>query len=150
MTREPIPTWFFALVVVRRGDQFLVVHEKKHGQLWYLPAGRVESGETMIAGAVRETLEESGVPVEIDGILRVQHTPTARGARVRVIFTAKPTDDTPPLSAPNKHSLEARWVTLEELEDLPLRGKEVRDLFASVAHGESIYPLSLLGSEARS
>ena len=77
-------------------------------------------------------------------------TASPDGARVRVIFTAKPTDDTPPLSSPNEHSLEARWVTLEELEDLPLRGKEVRELFASVADGESIYPVSLLGSEARS
>ena len=32
MTSEPIPTWFLALVVVRKGDRFLVVHEKKHGQ----------------------------------------------------------------------------------------------------------------------
>ena len=42
MPREAIPTWFFAIVVVRRGDRFLLVHERKHGQLWYLPAGRVE------------------------------------------------------------------------------------------------------------
>jgi phosphatase NudJ len=42
MSREPIPTWYFALVVVVSGDRFLRVHERKHGQLWYLPAGRVE------------------------------------------------------------------------------------------------------------
>ena len=32
---EPIPTWFFVLVVVRAPDgRFLVVHERKHGQLF--------------------------------------------------------------------------------------------------------------------
>src|SRR4051812_25175444 len=66
MAREPIPTWFFALVVVRKGDRFLLVQEHEHGQLWYLPAGRVEPGEGLCAAALRETLEESGVPVVLE------------------------------------------------------------------------------------
>lgn len=45
MAHSPIPTWYFALTVVRRENQFVLVHERKHGQLWYLPAGRVELGE---------------------------------------------------------------------------------------------------------
>ena len=52
MPREPIPTHTFALVVVRRADLFLVLRERKHGQLWYLPAGRVEPGETIVRAAV--------------------------------------------------------------------------------------------------
>ena len=51
MPRDPIPTWFFALVVVRQGDRFLLVHEAKHGQDWYLPAGRVEPGESLTDAA---------------------------------------------------------------------------------------------------
>jgi 8-oxo-dGTP pyrophosphatase MutT (NUDIX family) len=74
MPRDPIPTWYFALVVVRQGNRFLLVHERKHGQGWYLPAGRVESGETLTQAAVRETLEETGVPVVLDGVLRVEHS----------------------------------------------------------------------------
>ena len=46
MSRDPIPTGCCAVVVVRHGDRFLIVHERQHGQLWFLPAGRVESGET--------------------------------------------------------------------------------------------------------
>jgi len=63
MPRKPIPTWFFALVVVRQGDRFLLVHEAKHGQGWCVPAGRVEPGETLFDAALRETSEETGVPV---------------------------------------------------------------------------------------
>ncbi len=148
MTREPIPTWVFALVIVRKGDRFLVVHERKHGQLWYLPAGRIEPGETLAQGARRETLEETGVPVEIDDILRVEHTPHPTGtARLRVLFTAHPVDDTPPKTQPDEESLEARWMTLEELAELPLRGQEVKRIFADVAAGATVYPLRLLGSE---
>ncbi len=32
MSKKPIPTWFFVLVVVRRGNEFLLVQERKHGQ----------------------------------------------------------------------------------------------------------------------
>jgi phosphatase NudJ len=134
-------------VVVRLGRRFLVVHERKHGQLWYLPAGRVEPGETLVDAAVRETLEESGLRVTVESILRIEHSPSPGGARVRVFFVARPLDDTAPRSAPNEHSLEARWVTLDELASLPLRDAEVREVFEHVAHGGPVYPLALLQAE---
>ena len=147
MGREPVPTWFFALVIVRRGDEFLVVHEKKHGQLWYLPAGRAEPGESLAEAALRETREETGVPIVLEGVLRVEHTPLPDGARVRAIFVARPADDTPPKSAPDGESLGAAWVTLDALARLPLRGNEVRELFAHVAGGAPVYPLDVLTLE---
>ena len=147
MSKKPIPTWFFVLVVVRDGDRFLAVHEAKHGQLWYLPAGRVEQGETLAEAAHRETLEESGVPIVLEGILKVQHTPTAVASRLRVVYLARPANATPPRDHPNEHSLEARWVTLAELSSLPLRGGEVAALFRWVADGAPISPLDLIGSE---
>lgn len=150
MAREPIPTWYFAVVVVKRGDEFLLVHERKHGQLWYLPAGRVEPGEHLAEGARRETLEETGVPVVLDGVLRVEHTPMPDGTRVRVIYLASPADDTPPKSEPDEESLEARWFRLEQLAALPLRGREVETLLSEVAQGAPVYPMSLIQVEGSS
>src|SRR4051812_44444003 len=99
MARDAIPTWFIVLVVVRSGDRFLLVHERKHGQGFYLPAGRVEPGEGLIEAAERETMEEAGIPIVIEHILRVEHAPQWDGsARVRVIFVARPADDRPPKS----------------------------------------------------
>ncbi|MCA9068703.1 MAG: NUDIX domain-containing protein [Planctomycetaceae bacterium] len=147
MSREPIPTWCFAVVVVRKHDRFLIVHERKHGQLWYLPAGRVEPGETWVEAAYRETLEETGVPVHVTGVLRVEHSPSPHAARIRAVFVAEPVDDTPPKSVPDEESLEAAWVTLEELNQYSLRGSEVRELFAYVDAGGPIYPVSLIQRE---
>ncbi len=148
MKRDPIPTWFFVVVVVRRGDRFLVVHERKHGQLWYLPAGRVEPGEDLVAAAEREALEETGLPVKVDGIVRVEHTPDPRGlARLRVVFAAHATSDQPPKSTPDDESLEARWVTLAELDGIPLRSNEVRDILAYVNAGGRVLPTSFLTTE---
>ena len=145
MARSPIPSWYFALVVVRKGDRFLIVQERSGDGPWYLPAGRVEPGERLADGAARETLEESGVPVAIDGVIRVEHTPRAQGARVRVFFTGTPVDHTEP--GPTEDCADARWVTLAELEDYPLRGEEVREVFEYVAAGGAVYPLSLLTHE---
>jgi ADP-ribose pyrophosphatase YjhB (NUDIX family) len=147
MGRNPIPTWCFAIVVVRRGDEFLLVQEAKHGQLWYLPAGRVELGETFEVAACRETLEESGVPIRAVGVLRVEHSPRAAGARLRVVFLAETVDDTQPKVVPDEHSLRAGWVRLQDLADYPLRGSEVEDLLAYVAAGGIVYPLDILQPE---
>jgi phosphatase NudJ len=139
---------FFVLVVVRNGDRFLLIQEQQHDQTWYLPAGRVEPGEAFIAAARRETLEEAGIPIEIEGILRIEHSSTVfGGARIRVIFVARPADDTSLKSQPDEHSLQASWFTLAQLRTVTLRGSEVRAIFSYVAKGGPIYPLSLITYE---
>lgn len=143
MARDPIPTWTFALTVVRLGDTFLLVREREHGEKWYLPAGRVEPGERIADAAVREALEESGVRIALDGVLQVQHTVRPGGtARLRVIFLGHAVSGTP---GPTSDSLDARWVTAAELEELELRDEEVRTWIAW-ADG-AVAPLSILGTE---
>jgi len=132
---------------VRRDDRYLLVHEREHGQLWYLPAGRVETGEDFLTAAKRETLEEAGVPIEIDGIVRIEHSPSRQGTRVRLIFTATPTDETPPKSEPDEETLGAGWFTLEEIKELPLRGHDVLDIFSYLDRGGFVAPLSMLTPE---
>ncbi|HRI71290.1 MAG TPA: NUDIX hydrolase [Polyangium sp.] len=140
--RDPILTWFFAMVIVRKGDKFLLVHERKHGQLWYIPGGRVEPGETIEEGAIRETLEEGGIAVKLEGLLRVEHSPMPDGsARCRVFFLARPIDDTPPKSIPDDESLEARWVHPKELSRYALRSEEVVEVINYVAGGGPVFPM---------
>jgi 8-oxo-dGTP pyrophosphatase MutT (NUDIX family) len=148
MPREPIPTYFFALTVVRRDDRFLIVHERKHGQLWYLPGGRVEPGEALAEAARRETLEEAGIPIVLEGIIRIEHTPFPDGvARCRVFFLARPEDETPPKSVPDDESLGAAWVRLDEIDRFPLRADEVREVFQYVVGGGAVAPIGLLRRE---
>jgi ADP-ribose pyrophosphatase YjhB (NUDIX family) len=147
MARTPIPTWYFSMAVVRLGHRFLMTQEKKYGSTWSIPGGRVEPGESLADACLREVVEETGVPVRLDGILRVEHTPSPSGARVRIVFLASPLDDTPPKSVADDESLQARWLTLEEIAALPLRGSDLRALLESVATGRASYPLDLLGRE---
>jgi 8-oxo-dGTP pyrophosphatase MutT (NUDIX family) len=146
--REPIPTWFFAVAVVRLGRRFLLVEERKHGGGWYLPAGRVEPGESLLEAAQRETLEEAGIRIRLTGVLRVEHSVFPDGnARVRAIFVGHPLDDTPPKAQPDEHTLRAAFVTLDEVRALELRGTEVYDLLAAVDAGAPSYPLDVLSRE---
>jgi len=148
MPRDPIPTWFFVLVVVRHGDHFLLVQEAKPGEPWYLPAGRVEPGETLLAAAERECIEESGIPIAVDGVLRVEHTPLAGGtARVRVILAAHPRAATAPKQAADSESLGADWFTLAEMRHIDLRADEVFHYCEYVARGGQVHPLDILSSE---
>jgi len=140
------------VVVVKEENgekKFLAVQETpKHGCTWYLPAGRVNKGEKFVAAALREAKEETGIEVEIEGILRVEHSPYHIGTRLRVIFVAKPKDPDAPLkTVPDNESNGARWVSLAELETLNLRSKEVTKIFSHVATNPPIYPTTLLTTE---
>ncbi len=146
MGREPIPTYYFALVVVRRGHRFLLTQEQKYGKTWSIPGGRVEAGESLTDAAIREVYEETGVPIALDGILRVENTPGDSG-RVRVLFTGFPIDDTPPKESADDESQRAAYLTLDEIRKLPLRGAELGVLLESVLGGRAVYPLDLLGRE---
>jgi len=109
MSRDPIPTWFFVKVVVQQGDRYLLVQECNYDQTWHLPAGRAKPGEALVAAASRETLEETGVPIVLDGILRIEHSPHADKAFLGAIFLAHPATDTPSKSTPDDESLCAAW-----------------------------------------
>jgi phosphatase NudJ len=146
MARTPLPTWYFALVVVRRGHRFLLTQEQKYGSTWSIPGGRVEPGEALAQAAVREVFEETGVPIQLDGILRVEHSP-GEHVRMRVLYTGTPIDDTPPKTSADDESLGAAWLTLDEIRARPLRGAELGALLESVASGRQVFPLELLGHE---
>jgi len=139
----------YAVVVVRRGAQFLLVQESHPGQPWYLPAGHVEPGESFAQAAVRETWEESGLAIRLTGILQIVHNPGTDTVppRLRVVFLAEPADNRPPKSAPDEHSQQARWLTREEIALLPLRGRSVLPLLEQVDQGCPLFPLDLLTVE---
>jgi len=91
---EWIPRVTVATVIARE-DRYLLVEERdKHsGELVFnQPAGHLERGETLAAAALRETLEETGWEVRLQGVLGVAlYTAPANGVTYyRTTFLAEP------------------------------------------------------------
>ena len=72
-TQLPRPVVTVATIVVR-DDAFLIVEEEtRAGVRFNQPAGHLEAGESLVAAAVRETLEETGHRImPVVGIYRWQ------------------------------------------------------------------------------
>lgn len=147
MPRQAVHAYFFVLVIVEHQGRFLMIREAKHGGGWYLPAGGVEPGETLLDAAIRETMEEAGVDVQPVGIVKLDQAwgGSGAGAYVRFRFTllARPRSEgsTTPKTTADEHSVEARWVALSDVPKLHLRGDEVIELFSLVANGGPVLPM---------
>jgi 8-oxo-dGTP diphosphatase len=116
-----------------RGDVLLIrrAKEPRKGQ-WSLPGGRLEFGETLIEGVRREVREETGLEVEILGLIDVAETirdaeaGAANDHFVLIDYSARVISGT---AVAASDAAEARWFALAELDALPL-WSEMRRIIA--------------------
>ena len=103
------------VLLIRRSDN----------DLWALPGGGQDFGEYIAETVVRETKEESGIDVEVTGLIGVytnpNHVVEYSDGEVRqqfsLCFRARPTGGTPAVS---EESTEVRWVNPAELDSLAI------------------------------
>ena len=83
-----------AVVFVEQDGAVLLVRravEPERGK-WALPAGYIDYGEHPAEAAIREVLEETGLQVEIAGLLDVQGGSAEIGASIVIIYAAHVVD----------------------------------------------------------
>jgi 8-oxo-dGTP diphosphatase len=90
--RNPTPTVDIIIQCPGRGIVLIERGNTPFG--WALPGGFVDYGETVEGAAVREALEETGLAVELTGLLGVYSDPDRdpRKHTMSVVFTATPLD----------------------------------------------------------
>jgi ADP-ribose pyrophosphatase YjhB (NUDIX family) len=110
-----VPVW---------GDQVLLCRraiEPRHGK-WTLPAGFMEMGETCSAGALRETVEEAGARVELQGLFTMLDVVSA--GQIHLFYRARMLDTT---LDPGPETLEARLFQEHEVPWDELAFRTVRE-----------------------
>ena len=111
-------------IVLDKGTILLVKRDREpaKGQ-WSLPGGRVETGETLREALLREVREETGVDVEVDGLIgvaeRIVRDDEGDVAFHYVILDYVCSPRTTAVKAGDDAS-EARWVPVGELADMHL------------------------------
>jgi 8-oxo-dGTP diphosphatase len=111
-------------IVIDKGSILLVKRntEPARGQ-WSLPGGRVELGETLREALVREVREETGIDVDVDGLIgtaeRVVRDDDGDIAYHYVILDYVCAPRATEVKA-GDDAAEARWVPVGEMADLHL------------------------------
>ena len=100
-----------ALLLIRRG------RDPGLGR-WSLPGGRVEWGETLAQALVREVLEETGIECVVGELIGWVERISDDYHFVVFDFAVTPLSFEDPVAGDD--ALEARWIPLEEVDQLDL------------------------------
>jgi ADP-ribose pyrophosphatase YjhB (NUDIX family) len=123
-----VPVWQDAVLLCRRNI------EPRHG-FWTLPAGFHELGESLEAGALRETIEEAGAKVEMQGLFTVLNV--VRVGQVHFFYRARMLDTT---LAPGPETIEAQLFREHDVPWDEIAFRTVRETlehyFADRARGD--------------
>lgn len=107
-----------AICIVRRDDGAMLLVRHSYYRLWGTPGGLAKRHERPEVAAVRETLEEVGLRVELVGEPVVVVEPVPH--RVDIVFLARPAEGSDPDSArPTSPEIErTEWFPLAALPPL--------------------------------
>lgn len=136
-----------ATVIEDNGRFLFVEEESASGQLVFnQPAGHLERGESLVEAALRETLEETGWTVELQGVVGIglYHAPDNDTTYYRTTFFGRPLRHDPqrPLDT---GIVRAVWLDAGEIGALQprLRSPMVASVLEQYRSGHR-YPLSMI------
>lgn len=101
-----------------KDDKILMIREAKEDcySKWAFPAGHLEKNETIIDGAKRETLEETGFNVEITKVFPILVGNTEKRNIMMFHFLTNVLEEGEILD--NEEILEKRWIPISDLKKM--------------------------------
>ena len=111
-------------VIVENDKGEILMIRRTDNDNWAVPGGAIDLGESVKQAAIRETKEETGIDVEITGLVGIYSDPKhvihyTSNDEVRqefsIVLTAKYLDGTPTNS---KESSEVKWVDANRIANL--------------------------------
>ncbi|TDD24092.1 NUDIX domain-containing protein [Actinomadura sp. KC06] len=113
-------------VVVENDKGEILMIRRTDNENWALPGGAIDLGESVTQAAIRETKEETGIDVEITGLVGIYSDPKhvihyTSNNEVRqefsVVLTARHVEGQP---TPSSESSQVRWIQLSKIPDLQM------------------------------
>lgn len=101
-------------IIEKEGKYLLVqeAQEKCFGK-WNIPAGHLDSNETIFEGAKREIYEETGCKVELTGVLQIANKVLSNDTWISVIFATKLIKEN--IHYDKSEILDVKWFSYEEI-----------------------------------
>jgi ADP-ribose pyrophosphatase YjhB (NUDIX family) len=142
------------VVVVRQARLLTIAMADADGPFYLLPGGGQQNGESLLEAARRETFEETGLAVDVGGLLYVRdYIGALHGIeghegfhQVEVVFAAElAREDAEPAQAhhPDPRQTGTAWLDLRTLPDARFYPQALRHCFAD---GACRPPNTYLGS----
>ena len=135
-------------VIIEKDGKFLLVQEaRKEVGKWNQPAGWLDLKEDIIKGAIREATEETGLKIEVIGLLGVypllKNNDNILKNAIKFIFAAKAMSTE--IQFDENELLDAQWFTLAEVKALGenLRDADIINEIEDYLVGK-IYPLAVI------
>ncbi len=126
-------------------NEILMVQESKADikGLYNIPAGRLDSNESIFAGAIRETKEETGFDVKLDSILCIQYSENK--SILKIIFNASIISGS--IGFDENEIMDVKWISIADLENMT--GQELRSYNSMIsiikaAKNNEHYPIDII------
>ena len=121
--------WVGGVRVILLDDENRMLLVRQHHEdrdIWMVPGGHIEEGESAIDAAIREVKEEAGLDIEVDGLLWHIEEVSNRGQRFVNFFNASFKDGNqtvklgrdPELGEDEQVLREIKFLSKEEMADL--------------------------------
>ena len=106
--------------VVLKNESGKILLLKRHNGIWEFPGGGVEWGESPYDSAKREAEEETGLKVELQGILCITSATFEKNSiqkhAVYIVYKGKGKGEV----AVSKEHADFKWISAENMEDYKL------------------------------
>lgn len=132
--------------IVKKDDKFLMVKEgtgTSQGK-WNFPVGHLEEDETILEGAKRETLEETGYLVDINQMFPITEVYKNNKKYILIRFLATPKEK---INTIAEDIIDVKWMNTQEILNIPeenFRGYDSNRKILEQLKDQNLYSLDII------